>query len=67
MMPPKQADLNDKALIERFSHMRGSMIETAYKYVVLNENHVAMIDGTRTKVIELVLDSQAYGWSPEEL
>jgi hypothetical protein len=61
MMPPKQADLNDKALIERFSHMRGSMIETAYKYVVLNENHVAMIDGTRTKVIELVLDSQAYG------
>jgi uncharacterized protein (DUF433 family) len=43
------------------------MIETAYKHVVLNENNVAMIDGTRTKVIELVLDSQTYGWSPEEL
>jgi uncharacterized protein (DUF433 family) len=43
------------------------MIETAYKHVVLNENNVAMIDGTRTKVIELVLDAQAYGWSPEEL
>ncbi len=43
------------------------MIETNYKHVILNENNVAMIDGTRTKVIELVLDYQAYGWSPEEL
>jgi uncharacterized protein (DUF433 family) len=43
------------------------MIETAYKHVVLNEYNVAMIDGTHTKVIELVLDAQAYGWSPEEL
>ncbi len=43
------------------------MIETSYKHIVLNENHVAMITGTRTKVIELILDSQAYGWSPEEL
>ena len=43
------------------------MTETDYKHIVLNENNVAMIAGTRTKVIELVLDSQAYGWSPEEL
>jgi len=43
------------------------MIETDYKHIVLNENNVAMIAGTRTKVIELVLDYQAYGWSPEEL
>jgi len=43
------------------------MTETDYKHIVLNENNVAMIAGTRTKVIELVLDYQAYGWSPEEL
>ena len=43
------------------------MTETDYKHIVLNEDNVAMIAGTRTKVIELVLDSQAYGWSPEEL
>ena len=35
------------------------MIETDYKHIVLNENNVAMIAGTRTKVIELVLDYQA--------
>ena len=43
------------------------MIETDYKHIVLNDNNVAMIAGTHTKVIELVLDYQAYGWSPEEL
>lgn len=43
------------------------MIETGYKHIVLSANNVAMIAGTRTKVIELVLDCQAYGWSPEEL
>jgi len=37
------------------------MTETDYKHIVLNENNVAMIAGTRTKVIELVLDYQAYG------
>lgn len=26
-----------------------------------------MIAGTRIKVIELVLDNRAYGWSPEEM
>ena len=43
------------------------MTETDYKHIVLNDNNVAMIAGTHTKVIELVLDYQAYGWSPEEL
>ena len=46
---------------ERGSYTREPMIETAYKHIVLNENNVAMIAGTRTKVIELVLDYQAYG------
>ncbi|MBI3800301.1 MAG: DUF433 domain-containing protein [Deltaproteobacteria bacterium] len=34
---------------------------------MLDETHVPLIAGTRVKVIELVLDHLAYGWSPEEL
>ena len=34
---------------------------------MLNEAQVPMIAGTTMKVIELVLDHLAYGWSPEEL
>jgi uncharacterized protein (DUF433 family) len=42
-------------------------VETRYEHVNLDENGVAIIAGTKTKVIELVLDMLAYGWSPEEL
>jgi uncharacterized protein (DUF433 family) len=42
-------------------------VATRYEHVVLDENNTPMIAGTRMKVIELVLDSRAYGWSPEEL
>lgn len=41
--------------------------ETRYGHILLNEDRVPMIAGTTTKVIELVLDHLAYGWSPEEL
>jgi uncharacterized protein (DUF433 family) len=41
--------------------------ETRYEHILLNEEHVPMIAGTTMKVIELVLDHLAYGWSPEEL
>lgn len=41
--------------------------ETRYEHILLDEKNVPIIEGTRMKVIELVLDSQAYGWSPEEL
>ena len=34
---------------------------------MLNEDGVPMIDGTPMKVVELVLNKIAYGWSPEEL
>jgi uncharacterized protein (DUF433 family) len=44
-----------------------AMIETRYEHIVLDELGVPMIAGTTLKVIELVLDSKAYGWSPEEL
>jgi uncharacterized protein (DUF433 family) len=41
--------------------------ETRYEHINLDEAHVPLIAGTRVKVIELVLDHLAYGWSPEEL
>ena len=41
--------------------------ETRYEHILLNDNQVPMIAGTTMKVIELVLDHLAYGWSPEEL
>ena len=43
------------------------MTETRYEHIVLNDDRVPMIAGTTMKVVELVLDHLAYGWSPEEL
>jgi uncharacterized protein (DUF433 family) len=44
-----------------------SVVETRYEHIILNEANVPIIAGTTMKVIELVLDKIAYGWSPEEL
>jgi len=44
-----------------------SVVETRYEHIILDESKVPMIAGTTMKVIELVLDNTAYGWSPEEL
>jgi|SRR6266850_5808597 uncharacterized protein (DUF433 family) len=41
--------------------------ETRYEHIILNESQVPIISGTNLKVVELVLDHLAYGWSPEEL
>jgi uncharacterized protein (DUF433 family) len=41
--------------------------ETRYEHIMLTETREPMIAGTTMKVIELVLDHLAYGWSPEEL
>lgn len=41
--------------------------KTTYEHIVLNDNSVPIIAGTTMKVVELVLDYKAYGWSPEEL
>lgn len=41
--------------------------ETRYEHIILDEALVPLITSTRVKVIELVLDHLAYGWSPEEL
>lgn len=36
-------------------------------HVWLDEKGVAWIDDTNVKVVEVVLDKTAYGWSPEEI
>ena len=42
-------------------------IETRYEHIALSESGVPIIVGTTMKVIELVIERRAYGWSPEEL
>lgn len=44
-----------------------STTETRYEHIVLDSSGVPLIAGTTMKVVELVLNHQAYGWSPEEL
>ena len=41
--------------------------ETKYEHIVLDDQGTPIISGTTMKVIELVLEKAAYGWSPEEL
>jgi uncharacterized protein (DUF433 family) len=35
--------------------------------ILLDDRGIAWIEGTNTKVKEVVLDKLAYGWSPEEI
>lgn len=42
-------------------------METRYEHITLNEDHVLSVAGTTMKVVELVIEQQAYGWCPEEL
>jgi uncharacterized protein (DUF433 family) len=42
-------------------------VATTYEHITLNKNGVAIIEGTSTKITELVLETKAYGWSPEEI
>jgi len=48
-------------------HSDMSIVETRYQHIILNKDKVPIIAGTKMKVIELILDKIAYGWSPEEL
>ncbi len=43
----------------------GVLRDTAWPHVHLDERGVAWIDQTRVKVVEVVLDHVAWGWSPE--
>ena len=37
-----------------------------YPYITENKNGIAIIEGTRMKITQLVAERLAYGWSPEE-
>jgi uncharacterized protein (DUF433 family) len=43
------------------------MQTTPTAHIYLDERGVAWIDDTNVKVVEVVLDKRAYGWSPEEI
>lgn len=40
---------------------------TTYGHFVLDEHGIPWIEGTNTKVVELVAEARAHGWSAEEL
>ena len=42
-------------------------VETSYEHIVLDSEGVPFLEGTPVKVVELVLDCKAYGWSAQEL
>jgi uncharacterized protein (DUF433 family) len=44
-----------------------SLAEMRYEHIVLDDAGIPLIAGTTMKVIELVLERSAYGWSAEEL
>jgi len=44
-----------------------TIAKTKYEHVVVDEKDVPIVAGTNMKIIELVLEKMAYGWSPEEL
>ncbi|MGH7965881.1 MAG: DUF433 domain-containing protein [Candidatus Binatia bacterium] len=43
------------------------MLTTATAHIRLDDRGVAWIDDSNVKVIEVVLDKLAHGWSPEEI
>jgi uncharacterized protein (DUF433 family) len=40
---------------------------TTYEHVVVQDDGTPIIAGTTTKIIELVREVRAWGWSPEEI
>lgn len=43
------------------------MAVTVASQIEIDDRGVAWVAGANTKVIEIVLDKKAYGWSPEEI
>lgn len=40
---------------------------TTYEHITLDSTGVPTITGTKTKIVEIVMEVKAYGWSPEEI
>lgn len=43
------------------------MSSTAWPFIVHDTDGVAFIEASRTKVLDIVLDQLAYGWSAEQI
>lgn len=43
------------------------LVATTYEHITLDNAGVPYIKDTTTKVVELVIEMKAYGWSPEEI
>ncbi|MCX6152355.1 MAG: DUF433 domain-containing protein [Ignavibacteriales bacterium] len=41
--------------------------DTSYEHIQIDEKGTAFIKNTNTKVVELISEQNAYGWSPEEI
>ncbi len=44
-----------------------SIVETDYRHIIMDSKKRPIIAGTNMRVTQLVMEKQAYGWSPEEL
>lgn len=44
-----------------------SAAATTYAHITVDQQGVPWIGGTTTKVVELIAELKAYGWSPEEM
>ena len=42
-------------------------VATTYEHISLTDAGVPYIKGTTVKVVEIVIEYKAYGWSPEEI
>ena len=43
------------------------VVQTGYDHITLDERRMPIITGTTLKVIELIQEKLAYGWSAEEI
>ena len=44
-----------------------SSVQISYEHITLDEKSTPIIKGTTMKVVELVVEKLAYGWSAEEI
>ena len=43
------------------------MSQAPIRHIEVDERGIARIAGSRTKVVQIVLDKRVHGWSPEEI
>ena len=43
------------------------LTKTEYEHIAIGDDGTSVISGTTMKVVELITEKMAYGWSPEEI